>query len=80
MERASIAVVQITAMSLLAKQLGANRIVTGVRIPHPLGDPNLASVADFDLRKEIVMAALSSLEKAVAEPTIFVPNVSFTSG
>ena len=70
----------ITAMSSMAKQLGANRIVTGTKIPHPCGDPNLSAEADKALRRTIIDIALSALQKAVQGPTVFVPEVVFTSG
>ena len=74
-ERAGIPVAFVTSMSMLGKQTGANRTVTGVKIPHPCGDPNLPVEADLALRREIVETALSALQTQVDSPTIFVPNV-----
>lgn len=79
-EKEGIPVVLITAMTMLAKQLGANRIVTGTKIPHPCGDPNLPKEADRTLRREIVKCALKALQTDVTGPTIFVPDVKYTSG
>ena len=73
-------VVIITAMSLLARQLGADRIVTGTKILHPLGDPSLSPHSDLALRQEIVKTALSALQTNVAGPTIFTPNTQYISG
>ncbi len=70
----------ITAMSMMAKQLGANRLVTGIKIINPLGDPNLWAEADLALRREIVKTALSALQTEVDSPTIFVPDVTVASG
>ena len=70
----------ITAMSMMAKQLGANRIVTGTKIPHPCGDPTLSPEADKALRRAIVNSAFDILQRDVEGPTVFVPEVSFTSG
>ena len=70
----------ITAMSMLAQQVGANRIVTGAKIPHPCGDPTLPEEADIALRREIVKCALNALQTDVSSPTIFVPDVVYTSG
>ena len=70
----------ITAMSMLAQQVGANRIVTGAKIPHPCGDPTLPEEADKALRREIVKCALSTLQTDVSSPTISVPDVVYTSG
>jgi betaine reductase len=76
-EKEGIPVVLITAMSMLGKQVGANRIVTGVKIPHPCGDPRLPEEADRALRREIVKCALKALQTDVSSPTIFVPDVAF---
>lgn len=79
-EREGIPVAFITAMTMVGKQIGANRIVTGTKIPHPCGDPNLPPADDEALRREIIKCALSTLQTDVGGPTVFVPNVSFTSG
>ncbi len=70
----------ITALPMVARQIGANRVVTGTKIPHPCGDPNLPPVDDRNLRREIVKGALGALQADVEGPTVFVPAVSFTSG
>lgn len=70
----------ITAMTMLSKQLGANRVVTGTKIPHPCGDPNLSPEADKSLRREIVKTALESIQTEVKGPTVFVPTVTYTTG
>jgi len=67
-------------MSMMGKQLGANRVIVGTKIPHPCGDPTLPPEADKALRREIVKCALNALQADVDGPTIFVPDVSFTSG
>jgi len=67
-------------MTMMSKQLGANRIVTGTKIPHPCGDPNLSPEDDKALRREIVNSALTALATDVEGPTTFVPDVSYTSG
>jgi glycine reductase len=64
----------------MGKQLGANRVITGTKIPHPCGDPTLSQEADKSLRREIINCALSALQTDVDGPTIFTPEVSFTSG
>jgi glycine reductase len=73
-------VVFITPMSMLGKQIGANRIVHGVKVPHPCGDPDLPAEGDLALRREIVKCALGVLQKDVSEPTIFVPDIAYVSG
>lgn len=63
----------ISAMSQLAQQVGASRVVLGRKIPHPCGDPTLPPALDLRVREEIVTAALEALEKPVSEPSIFAP-------
>ena len=70
----------ITPMATLAKQMKSNRIVTGTKIPHPCGDPNLPIEADNTLRREIVKTAFKALQTGVSGPTVFVPDISYTSG
>lgn len=70
----------ITAMTMLAKQIGANRIVTGTKIPHPCGDPTLPEAADKALRREIMECALRALQTDVSTPSVFVPGGKSTSG
>lgn len=67
-------------MAALAKQMKSNRIVAGTKIPHPCGDPNLPAEADHALRREIVRTALNVLQAQVSGPTVFVPDISYTSG
>lgn len=67
-------------MATLAKQMKSNRIVTGAKIPHPCGDPNLPIEADQALRRKIVTTALKALQTGVSGPTVFVPEISYTSG
>lgn len=63
----------ISAMPQLAQQVGASRVVTGRKIPHPCGEPTLPAEFDFKIRKEVVEAALSALTASVSAPTIFRP-------
>jgi glycine reductase complex component B subunit gamma len=70
----------ITAMCSMGKQLGANRIITGTKIPHPCGDPTLSAEADRVLRREIVGCALRALQADLRDPTIFTPSITYTTG
>ena len=78
-ERAGIPVIQITTMTILGQQIGANRIVAGRNVIHPCGDPGLSKEADLALRREIVKTALSALQTDVDSPTIFVPGTVYTA-
>ena len=72
--------VQITTMTILGQQIGANRIVAGRKVIHPCGNPELSEEADQALRREIVKCALSALQTDVNGPTVFVPDITYTSG
>ena len=74
-DRVQIPVALVTAMAPMAKMLSANRIVLGVAIPYPCGDPHLPDEEDFRLRKELTHEALKTLEIEVQGPTIFEPQV-----
>jgi betaine reductase len=75
LEKAGLPVALISAMFPVAQQVRANRIVKGVSIPHPCGDPNLSKELDARLRREIVKTALRALETDVRGPTVFSPPV-----
>lgn len=70
----------ITAMPRMAEQVKANRIITGIKIPHPCGNPSLSPEGDLALRREIVKTALKALQTEVKGPTIFTPNVTMATG
>lgn len=66
----------VSAMYPVAEQVRANRIVKGVSIPHPCGDPSLPPELDARLRREIVQTALNALGAEVKGPTVFAPNMA----
>lgn len=74
LEKAGLPVALVTAMYPVAEQVKARRIIKGVSIPHPCGDPALPTELDARLRKEIVETALKALETDVREPTVFAPS------
>ena len=74
-DRAGLPVALLTAMAPMARMLSANRIVLGVSIPYPCGDPHLSVEEDSRFRKELVREALATLEVEVSAPTIFEPGV-----
>lgn len=61
----------VSAMFPLAEQVGASRIVKGVKIPHPCGDPSLPAEVDARLRRSIVRTALEALAADVNQTTVF---------
>lgn len=61
----------ITALGPVAADLGANRVIRGVKIPHPCGDPTLEPSGDRALRVGLVRAALTSLGTKLDASKIF---------
>ena len=70
----------ITAMTMLGKQVGANRIVPGAKIAHVCGDPTLPVEEDVTLRNNIVERALQAVQTEVTGPTVFELDVKYTAG
>ena len=79
-EREGVPVAFITAMPKMAEQVKANRIITGIKIPHPCGNPDLSEKDDQALRGEIVKCALQALQTDVEAPTIFMPQITMMTG
>lgn len=71
MERRGLPVAMISALPPVALELGANRVVRGVKIPHPCGDPTADAEHDLELRRGIVSRALAALATSIDRPTIF---------
>jgi glycine/betaine/sarcosine/D-proline reductase family selenoprotein B len=61
----------ITALPTIAQMVGANRILRGVSITHPTGDPSLATGDEHDLRVTIVRRALDMLRAEVGPGTVW---------
>lgn len=76
LEKAELPVAIVSAMYPVAEQVRANRIVKGVSIPHPCGDPSLPPELDARLRRDIVHTALKALEAEVKGPTLFSPSMA----
>jgi betaine reductase len=70
-ERSGIPVAYVTTLTSLAEENRANRIVAGVRIPHPLGNPSMTADNEFDLRTELTRLALGVLTESVEGPRVF---------
>jgi glycine reductase complex component B subunit gamma len=61
----------VTALPTIARMVGANRILRGVSITHPMGDPGLAVGDEFALRRQLVERALQMLTAEVEPTTIW---------
>ncbi len=71
LERRGLPVAMVSALPPVALELGANRVVRGVKIPHPLGDPTAEAERDVAIRQEIISRALLALATHIEQPTIF---------
>ncbi len=60
-----------TTLTTLATDMRANRIIAGVRIPHPVSDPTVAPDKEIEVRMAIAERALDVLTKSVEGPTVF---------
>ena len=70
---AGIPVVQMATIVPIMMTVGANRIVPGVAIPHPIGSPELGAEGDRKVRRNLLNKALEALSTRVSEQTIFKP-------
>jgi glycine/betaine/sarcosine/D-proline reductase family selenoprotein B len=61
----------VTALPTIAQMVGANRILRGVSISHPAGDPSLAPDDESALRRRIVERALEMLATEVGPGTVW---------
>lgn len=61
----------ITALPTIAQMIGANRILRGVSITHPTGDPALATGDELDLRVRMLRRALAMLATDVEPATVW---------
>ena len=71
LERSGLPSAMISALAPVALDLGANRVVEGVRIPHPCGDPALDAAGDLTLREAIVRTALAAVGTRIDKARIF---------
>jgi betaine reductase len=61
----------VTALPTIAEMVGANRILRGVSIAHPTGDPSLAAGDERALRRRILERALEMFATEVTGPTVW---------
>jgi betaine reductase len=64
-------VVHIATIVPISLTVGANRIVPGVAIPHPVGNPQLPEEEEKKLRLELVSKALQALQTDIKKQTVF---------
>jgi len=67
---AGIPVVQIATIVPIMVTVGANRIIPGVAIPHPLGKPGVDE-EDHAARRGLLKRALKAITTPIDKQTIF---------
>ena len=70
-EKYGIPVVHMATVVPISKTIGANRIIPGIGIPYPLGDPTQGEEDSKKIRKKMVRRALKALQMDVTEQTVF---------
>jgi glycine reductase complex component B subunit gamma len=65
-ERTGIPTAQVCALTLVAESTGSNRIVPGVSVLHPTGNPSLDTDGERALRRELLERALAIVSQPVA--------------
>lgn len=68
---AGIPVVQIATIVPIMLTVGSNRIVPGVAITHPVGDPAKGPEADKKIRRELLLKALEAMTTPIEQQTLF---------
>jgi glycine reductase complex component B subunit gamma len=61
----------VTALPTIAQMVGANRVLRGVAITHPTGDPSLPPDDEQDMRAALVRRALEMLSAEVEPRTVW---------
>ncbi len=61
----------VTALPTIATMIGANRVIRGVAITNPFGDPERSPAGELALRRAIVEQALELLETEVEPGTVW---------
>lgn len=55
----------------VARDVGSNRIIHGVSIPHPLGGPKATPEESFEIRELLVQKAIGALSEELTEQKIY---------
>ena len=70
-EKYGIPVVHMATVVPISLTIGANRIIPGVGIPYPLGDPTQGEADSKKIREKMIRRALKTLQTPVSEQTVF---------
>lgn len=70
-EKAGIPTAHVSTMTPIAVMVGANRIIPGSGVVHPVGNVDLDPKAEKTLRRAIVEKALEALQTELTEQKLF---------
>ncbi len=71
LERQGIPTALVATLTSTAITVGANRIVVGAGIQHPVGNPKLAPEEELKQRCSVVELALTTLTTELSEQRVF---------
>ena len=71
LERAGLPTCHVCSIVPISMTVGANRIVPGVAIPYPLGDPEKTQDEELAIRRALLERALQALEQHIDGQTVF---------
>lgn len=70
-ERVGIPTALFTPLVPLALMVGANRIVPGKAVTHPIGDPALPPDEETAYRRQLLERGLRAIRSPITEQTVF---------
>ena len=71
LERAGLPTAHICSIVPISRTVGANRIVSSVAIPHPLGEPTKSPAEEKAIRRALVETALAALATEITEQQVW---------
>jgi betaine reductase len=76
LERLGLPTALISPLSSVALSVGANRIIRGTAITHPVGEPNRPADRELDYRIALVRQALETLQMRLEGAQVFEPSAA----
>ncbi len=70
-ERVGIPTVHMCSIVPISQTVGANRIVPTIAIPYPMGNPELSLNEEKQIRKALLLKALTALGTKIDQSTVF---------
>ena len=70
-ERVGIPTVHMCSIVPISQTVGANRIVPTIAIPYPMGNPELSLNEEKQIRRGLLLKALTALGTKIDQSTVF---------